>query len=1091
MNDPLFLKAGELHRQGLLEEALPIWESLVEDIRWQKLPDQDYLYTCLYHLGECYSELDYYEAAIAVFEEAINLGLEIEEENLYIPQSELAWLYNATNQTQKAIELYRKAIEQSNDEYSFFNTIHLGDIQVHINFGESIQYYQNALILAKKNRDAERTFIAIEKLVVSFQGREMYKAAIAIGEEGVNFLENSLPWIIDARLQLASVYESSGWQEKALEQLDKVEVSLTDKIPKDDLLEYQINLLHLRGNAALRTQKIGAAEEYFNEALALIGGDIDTIASFKYDIASSYLSIEKYQEAEKYFKEAIELGEQVDNEFTVISSKGQLAALYYILARYEEAIEIQEVLLIKEKANEDWSSYSATINNLSNAYKQIGHLEKAQKLLDESGEIAKKLAPTDYLIYLGNNAAFYSFWGDNETSLSILEEALKLAVKEDITDQIPRIQQEIGVTYYLLGFYEEALKRLKALENHKVLTEHPSRLLSTYNVLGMTYSELNEEVEAESYFKKAVQIVDEYQIRASLPTIYNNLGVLYLGAKKYDLATPLLLKALEVDKELGQISELSTDYHNVGLLYHDQQKYQQAYLHFQESITLKEQLRSQASSQERMAYLDKEYNTYELLVDSLIRLGKENVAFEILERHKDRELLNKMNASNYKGTAYLASFKKLLPEDTAVLILSNSRTNSLLTYAISNSHHQVNLLSLDGYFSKDFPWTSKIQNKPNQDNWFTQKGRLIQEQLKDFVFQIKKERTASSEKLESLVHYYRQRICRDPRLSTVKKVQLDKAIGAFFYEMIFTSFKQLFKNKKRLIIIPDDLFGLIPFDVFIDGNSQYLTETFEIQYISSIGLLRHALTEKRQPKNNGILAMGIQNYESNNTANKLFSNAKPLNIKHLLQKKDISVASFYNEMEVNAWQNLPFAEQEIEILKNATSRDICIIKGQKVTPIRFQKMADNQELNDYGIFHFAIHAISLPIFPEFSALVLALDSNGGNKYYSLKEIEKLNLENELTFLSACETALGRLYSGDGTVSLTNAFLIAGSQMVISSLWAIHDKHTMLFVKQFYELLETMPVSKAFAQTKKVCIRGDLGKDLQNPVYWGAFVLWGY
>lgn len=58
----------------------------------------------------------------------------------------------------------------------------------------------------------------------------------------------------------------------------------------------------------------------------------------------------------------------------------------------------------------------------------------------------------------------------------------------------------------------------------------------------------------------------------------------------------------------------------------------------------------------------------------------------------------------------------------------------------------------------------------------------------------------------------------------------------------------------------------------------------------------------------------------------------------------------------------------------------------------------------------------------------------------------------LTTLSACETGLGEILSGDDIVSLENAFIFAGSPTVISSLWEVDDRSTAELMILFYENL---------------------------------------
>jgi CHAT domain-containing protein/tetratricopeptide (TPR) repeat protein len=100
------------------------------------------------------------------------------------------------------------------------------------------------------------------------------------------------------------------------------------------------------------------------------------------------------------------------------------------------------------------------------------------------------------------------------------------------------------------------------------------------------------------------------------------------------------------------------------------------------------------------------------------------------------------------------------------------------------------------------------------------------------------------------------------------------------------------------------------------------------------------------------------------------------------------------------------------------------------------------------------------------------------------EIADMDLSNtKLVVLSACETGLGDIKSGEGVYGLQRAFKLAGVNYVVMSLWQVPDLETKEFMQTFYaNCFAGMPVRKAFRETQLV-----MNKKYQ-PYQWAAFVL---
>ncbi|MDB0058415.1 CHAT domain-containing protein [Salibacteraceae bacterium] len=114
-------------------------------------------------------------------------------------------------------------------------------------------------------------------------------------------------------------------------------------------------------------------------------------------------------------------------------------------------------------------------------------------------------------------------------------------------------------------------------------------------------------------------------------------------------------------------------------------------------------------------------------------------------------------------------------------------------------------------------------------------------------------------------------------------------------------------------------------------------------------------------------------------------------------------------------------------------------------------------------------------------------NDNGSIDIKLNEAMNLNLDHtELVVLSACETGVGEIKSGEGVYGLQRSFIVAGAQNVIMTLFKVNDEVTQELMSDFYTQWLATGDKRAAFQSAKLKIK----EKYQKPVYWGSFVLIG-
>lgn len=284
--------------------------------------------------------------------------------------------------------------------------------------------------------------------------------------------------------------------------------------------------------------------------------------------------------------------------------------------------------------------------------------------------------------------------------------------------------------------------------------------------------------------------------------------------------------------------------------------------------------------------------------------------------------------------------------------------------------------------------------------------------------------------------------------------------GNFLFRYLVKPVLPFIDQKKHLIIIPDDVITLLPFECLImdkDLNLKmnYLIEKYEVSYAFSASAWYNA---------------PVQKYPAG-----VFGGFAPV----------------FSEAG-NSYSSLIYSEKEIKDAADILGRGgvKAVIKcNESATERSFKNSASS-----FSIIHVATHSIIDEKDPESSGLVLnsspdlndSVFSEDGILYHD--EIINLDLHTDLLVLSACGSGKGKLTRTEGVLALNRAFYVAGAKNIIYSAWNISDQRTPDLMKTFYtHLLGGDSYSAALREAKLSMISH---RETSLPFFWGGVMLLG-
>jgi CHAT domain-containing protein len=115
--------------------------------------------------------------------------------------------------------------------------------------------------------------------------------------------------------------------------------------------------------------------------------------------------------------------------------------------------------------------------------------------------------------------------------------------------------------------------------------------------------------------------------------------------------------------------------------------------------------------------------------------------------------------------------------------------------------------------------------------------------------------------------------------------------------------------------------------------------------------------------------------------------------------------------------------------------------------------------------------------------------DGDDGVLTAQEVARMNLDGtQLVVLSACETGLGNVVNGEGVYGLRRAFVLAGAESQLMSLWQVDDFGTSTLMQGYYERITAgTGRSEALREVQQELLNTGA---YEHPYYWAGFIFSG-
>jgi signal transduction histidine kinase/CheY-like chemotaxis protein len=177
-------------------------------------------------------------------------------------------------------------------------------------------------------------------------------------------------------------------------------------------------------------------------------------------------------------------------------------------------------------------------------------------------------------------------------NIQAVENAIQIrkdALEENYTVGIARSTYSIGMCYWQLGDFDNAIIHLN--EGLHLAKKNKNKKLEAkcYNILGNIYRDIGDVSSALKYYLNSLDIFDKQNDEHTTGVVMKNIGILHFDLFDYDNALDYALRSVNILEKYENKHRIVSVYHTLGNIYFKKEDYQSAISYFYKCVELSEQ----------------------------------------------------------------------------------------------------------------------------------------------------------------------------------------------------------------------------------------------------------------------------------------------------------------------------------------------------------------------------------------------------------------------------------------------------------------------------------------------------------------------